>query len=140
MLKEEIKYTDYNGDERTDVAYFNMTKLEAAKLNAKVGGDIEAYSKSLAASDNLEQMLTFMQDLILDAYGKKSEDGKKFVKSEAIKEDFANSAAFAQLFEDFLEHPEKAKDFGVGLAQQAASPKVNDKKEPASSPKLSPLN
>ena len=119
MLKKTVKYVDFNGDEASETLYFNLTTREVAKLSEEFGGDIEAHTKKLAAAEDLNAMLEFIERLILVSYGVKSEDGKRFTKNAALCEDFESSAVYAEMFEQLLLNPEEAKAFGQGLAAGA---------------------
>lgn len=119
MLKKTVKYYDFNGDEANETLYFNLTTTEVAKLAAEFGGDIEKYIKKITAAEDMNAMLTFIEKLILASYGVKSEDGKRFMKTAALREEFESSAVYAELFEQLLMNPEEAKAFGEGLAHGA---------------------
>ena len=119
MLKKTVKYYDFNGDEASETLYFNLTTTEVAKLSAGFGGDIEKYIKKITAAEDMNAMLTFIEKLILASYGVKSEDGKRFMKTAALREEFESSAVYAELFEQLLTNPEEAKAFGEGLAHGA---------------------
>ena len=119
MLKKTVKYYDFNGDEASETLYFNLTTTEVAKLSAEFGGDIEKHIKRITAAEDMNAMLTFIEKLILASYGEKSEDGKRFAKTAALREEFESSAVYAELFEQLLLNPEEAKAFGEGLAHGA---------------------
>ena len=125
MIKKTIKYTDFNGQQRKETAYFNMNKLEVLKLTAKLGMDIDAYAKKLAESEDMPKMLQFIEDIILMSYGEKSQDGRSFEKSKEKTEKFENSNAFAELFEQLLLNPQQTSQFAsgiVGVKQATAAP------------------
>ena len=125
MIKKTIKYTDFNGQQRKETAYFNMNKLEVLKLTAKLGMDIDAYAKKLAESEDMPKMLQFIEDIILMSYGEKSQDGRSFEKSKEKTEKFENSNAFAELFEQLLLNPQQTAQFAsgiVGVKQVTAAP------------------
>ena len=119
MLKKTVKYYDFNGDEASETLYFNLTTTEVAKLAAQFSGDIEKHIKRITAAEDMNAMLTFIEKLILASYGVKSEDGKRFMKTAALREEFESSAVYAELFEQLLMNPEEAKAFGEGLAHGA---------------------
>ena len=80
MLKKSIKYTDYNGVEREDTHYFNLSKAEIMEMElSTVGGFTEMVEKVIAAQDT-PTIVAIFKDLILKAYGEKSPDGKGFMK------------------------------------------------------------
>ena len=119
MLKKTVKYYDFNGDEANETLYFNLTTAEVAKLSSEFGGDIEKHIKRITRAEDMNAMLTFIEKLILASYGVKSEDGKRFMKTAALREEFESSAVYAELFEQLLMNPEEAKAFGEGLAHGA---------------------
>lgn len=119
MLKKTITYQDFNGEEITEDFHFHISTPEMTKMTIKWGGDIESYVNKLAKTEDAEGMIAFIENLVLSAYGVKSEDGKRFKKSKEIREDFEFSQAYAELFEELLLNPSQAKLFGEGLAQGA---------------------
>ena len=54
-------------------------------------------------------------DLVKKAYGVKSDDGKRFVKSAEAVEDFVNSAAYDELFVKFMTDTDFASKFALGV-------------------------
>ena len=98
MFKHNIKYTDYNGTERNEVFYFNLSKAELMEmeLSTQAGVD-EMIRMMIATNDNAKIVQTF-KDLILKSYGIKSEDGKRFIKSQELREQFEQSEAYSEFF------------------------------------------
>lgn len=119
MLKEVISYIDYNGEETTEVAYFNMTIVELTRFEAKLGESITDYTEKLAKEKNLNKMIAFMEELILSSYGRKSEDGSRFLKREEWTKDFEESAAYAEMFTRLLTEPSYTRRIGEGLVSNA---------------------
>ena len=99
MLKKTITYIDYNGVERTEDFYFNLSKAEVLELEmGTTGGLTEMINKIVAAQDT-PTLIKIFKDLVLKAYGEKSTDGRFFNKSEEISNNFMNSPAYDKLFE-----------------------------------------
>lgn len=98
MFKHNIKYTDYNGTERNEVFYFNLSKAELMEmeLSTQAGVD-EMIRMMIATNDNAKIVQTF-KDLILKSYGIKSEDGKRFIKSQELRDQFEQSEAYSEFF------------------------------------------
>ncbi len=98
MLKKTITYIDYNGVERTEDFYFNLNKSEILEMEmGTTGGFVEMVQKIVAAKD-APAIIAIFKDLILKAYGEKSLDGKRFVKSKELSDAFAQTEAYSQLF------------------------------------------
>lgn len=115
MLKKTITYTDYNGSERTEDFYFNLSKAELIMMEASVAGGLkQRLEKIVQNQDNVEIMKVF-QDLIRKAYGEKSADGKRFIKSDELSEAFEQTEAYSELVMEIMGDPEKAASFINGI-------------------------
>lgn len=115
MLKKTITYTDYNGLERTENFYFNLSKAEIAEMElTTVGGFAEMIQRVVDAQDQAAIVKIF-KDLILKAYGEKSEDGKRFMKSNEISTAFAQTEAYSILFMELATDADSAAAFVNGI-------------------------
>lgn len=115
MTYEDITYTDYNGVERTERFYFNFNKAEIIEMEAMTPGGMKAMIDTAAKAKDASKMMMFFKDIILKAYGKKSEDGRKFMKSKEISEDFLQTEAYNQLFTSLVTDADKAAKFINGI-------------------------
>lgn len=111
MLKKTIKYADLNGVERTEDFYFNLSKPEIVKMQASVKGGYDTQLKSIGAGGNPAQIMEFFEDLIIKSYGVKSEDGRRFMKSEEISKSFMETPAYETLFEELVTNDKAAATF-----------------------------
>ena len=93
MLKKTIKYTDYNGVERTEDFYFNITKAEAIEMEMTTTGGMSAMIEKIISTQDTPALFKLFKDIILKAYGEKSPDGKTFMKSEEISNAFSRTEA-----------------------------------------------
>lgn len=115
MLKKTITYTDYNGTERTEDFYFNLSKAELMEMEmSTTGGMIELIQRIVAAQDS-PAIIKIFKDLIMKAYGEKSLDGKRFIKSEEISNAFAQTEAYSQLFMELATDADAAARFVNGI-------------------------
>lgn len=119
MLKKVITYTNFDGNEVTEEMFFNLTAVELTKLQARLGMPIDEYASKCAKSLDLKKMLDFIEIMVLESFGRKSDDGKRFMKGPEVKSEFEYSAAYAELFEELLTSPGQAQAFGEGLVQGA---------------------
>lgn len=111
MLKKTIKYEDYNGVEREEDFYFALNKAEIFELQTTTeGGFYERINKAVKAQDMVSVMKLF-KDIILKTVGKKSDDGKRFIKSKEISDEFEQSPAYPILFMELATDANAAKDF-----------------------------
>ena len=115
MLKKIITYTDYNGVERTEPFYFNLSKAELMAMELGVtGGMTEMLDKIVAAKDAPSLMKTF-KEMIMKAYGVKSDDGKRLIKSEELSIAFTQTEAYSVLFMELITDDKAAADFVNGI-------------------------
>lgn len=111
MIKETITYTDLNGVERTEDFYFDLSKPEIVKMQASAKGGYDVQLKSVAAGPNGALIMEFFEDFIKSAYGEKSDDGRRFMKSEEISKAFMETPAYEVLFEKLVTDAEYAAEF-----------------------------
>lgn len=119
MIKKTITYTDYDGNERTEDKYFHMSKRELIKWETESGsGGMDKLIEKIIEEEDRKKIVEMFDDLILRSYGEKSMDGRSFIKSEELRNAFANSAAYDQLFYELLSDTDKATEFVNGLIPQ----------------------
>ena len=111
MIAKTVRYTGFDGKEVEEVIRLNLTKAEVMNLNMKYSdyGGIEGYYRMLLT--NMKEgdpawkpLVSFLQTVILAAYGVKTENGK-FVKKMngcALADEFESSEAYAALLMPLL--------------------------------------
>lgn len=115
MLKKKVTYTDYNGVERTEDFYFNLSKAEIMEMElGTTGGFAEMIQKVVAAQD-APTLIKIFKDLVLKAYGEKSADGKRFIKSDEIATAFSQTEAYSQIFMELATDADAATKFVNGI-------------------------
>lgn len=115
MIKETLTYKDYNGEERTEDRYFHMTKIEWLRFDKKYGGMKEYIAKAIRDNDEYG-ILNLLEDLVRTAYGEKSSDGVRFVKSQELLDRFMQTEAYSDMIIGFLTDTEKGIAFFNRLA------------------------
>lgn len=130
MLKKTITYTDYDGNERTEDFYFNLTKAEIIELNLSPTGGLEKSIKKIIKEEDTAKIIEIIKHIILVSYGEKSLDGKRFVKTASdghkLSDDFKETEAFSELFMELIESDKNASAFISGII-----PKMDNKQTPA---------
>lgn len=124
MLKKTIKYTDFNGIERTEDFYFDMSKREIVKMQVSTKGGYDVQLKSIAADLNGALIMEFFENFIAKAYGEKSEDGRRFMKSEEISRAFMETPAYEVLFEELVTDDKAAANFVNAVMRSNANKAV----------------
>lgn len=114
MLKKTIKYVDYNGIERTEDFYFNLSKTELAQMQFREEGDLAERVRGIVKAKNRPAIMQLFDSFIIDSYGEKSEDGRHFIKvrnGHRLADDFIASPAYDVLYFELINDPEKFADF-----------------------------
>lgn len=115
MLKKTFTYTDYNGVERTETHYFNLSKAELVDMEATTPGSLSEKLKRIVDGADGPEIMKFFKELIFKSYGIKSDDGRRFMKSAEISEAFSQTEAYVQLYMELVTNPEAAADFANGI-------------------------
>ena len=132
MLKKTITYTDYNGSERTEDFYFNLSKAEVMEMELSTAGGLAETIKRVVAAQDQPAIIKIFKDLILKAYGEKSLDGKRFRKTDELREEFAQTEAYSILFMELATDDKAAADFVNGIVPADIAPdKVDKANQPA---------
>ena len=129
MLKKTTTYTDYNGVSRTEDFYFNLSKAELAEMELTQDGGLENYLNRIVNSRDTAAIVAVFKELLLKAYGVKSDDGKRFIKSKEISEAFSQTEAYSDLFINLATDSDAATAFVDGIV-----PKVDSNTNAALSP------
>lgn len=108
MLKRNVTYTDFNGEQQTEVFRFNLTQSELLRMEA---GGLPAVLQRIVDTQDKEGLVRQFDWFILQAYGVVSEDGKKFLKSDELRDDFFQSAAYDALFIELASSEQAFVDF-----------------------------
>ena len=127
MHKETITYNDLNGVQRTEDFYFDLSKPEIVKMQASAKGGYDVQLRSIAADLNSAKIMEFFENFITKSYGEKSEDGRRFMKSEEISRSFMETPAYEVLFEKLVTNDKYAADFVNAVMRSkgnAAAPAV----------------
>lgn len=123
MLKKTVTYIDFDGKSRTEDMYFNMTKSELLEFSFDMPDamtdavadpenmDVEEAGRKLLDKLGKSGIYKFIKDLVFKAYGRKSEDGRRFVKSEALSTEFTQTLAYDEFLMELLNDDKKAAEF-----------------------------
>lgn len=119
MLKKTMTYTDFNDVERTEDFYFHLTEAEISDMELDEEGGLSNKLQKIIGSKDIKQIKNYFQWLILKAYGEKSDDGKRFVKSEEISRNFSYTQAYSDLWMELITSEDAAVKFIEGIAPRS---------------------
>ena len=124
MLKKTMSYTDYNGNERTEDFFFNLSQAEIMEMEMSTSGGLAEMINKIVATQDSPSIIKIFKDLVLKAYGEKSPDGKRFIKNEELSTAFAQTEAYSDLFMELSTDADAAAKFVNGIVPT----KVNENK------------
>lgn len=115
MLKKTITYTNFDGDTVTEDFYFNMTKAELVELSLSETEDFGATLQAIVEAEDGAKIISYFKKIVLMSYGEKSEDGRRFLKSEDMANAFSHTEAYSQLFMELATNATAASVFVNGI-------------------------
>ena len=114
MIKKTITYTDYNGNERTEDHYFNLSNAEITEMEFTTIGGLSEMINKIIATDNTPEIYKLFKNIVLKAYGEKSLDGKRFMKMDEkgvpLYIAFSEKEAYSVLMMELVSEAKKAAD------------------------------
>lgn len=115
MIKQTIKYTDYDGIERTEDFWFNLNKAEIMEMELTTVGGMQKMLERIVAEQDSKRIVEIFKDIILRSYGQKSPDGKRFIKNKELTDAFVQTEAYSELFMLLATDAEAATKFINGV-------------------------
>ena len=140
MLKRDITYEDFDGNVVTDTYYFNFSKSEMIEFEAEYKGGFEAFLQSVIKAEDNQSLIAIFKKLVLLTYGVKSEDGKRFIKSDELRTEFSQTAAYDKLFIELATNDSLAADFVMGVMPRDMRDEVKAEIVPSLNPPVPPPN
>lgn len=135
MVVEKIKYTDFNGLEREEEFMFNLTEAEITEMELTTDGGLSDSIKKIIAAQDTPEIIKVFKMLLLKSYGEKSADGRRFVKSDKLSEEFSQTNAYSQLFMKLATDDKAAVAFINGIMPDSMQEKAAE-----NNPGLTPVN
>ena len=122
MYKKTITYTDYNGSERTEDFYFNLTKAELMEMEMSIPGGMKGMLEKIISAQDTGKIIDVFKKILLKSYGEKSEDGKRFIKSPELSKAFSETEAYSIMFVELAQDATKASEFVNGIIPSGLKP------------------
>ena len=131
MLKKTIEFTDYNGEKRKEDFYFNLSKAELMEMELGTSGGFAEMLQKLVDTQDIPEIRKIFKKVIMKAYGVKSPDGKRFIKSDELSKEFTETEAYSELFMELLSDTDAATAFVNGIIPADAAKQLADQNHPA---------
>lgn len=131
MFLKTITYEDFDGNERVETFAFNLSADEVVQLRSTFGNDMSSYLQSVVANgaENPGKVLTAFREIIGLAIGVKSEDGRRFIKTPEIRDEFMESAAYSELFMSLFTDETACLEFVRGILPAGLRKKLDENPE-----------
>ena len=118
MLKKLIKYVDYDGRERSENFYFYMSKAELMEMELGTVGGMQNLIQLIIDKQDIPKIMEAFKTIILKAYGEKSADGRRFIKSKDLSEAFSQTEAYSNLYMELITNADAAAAFINGIVPE----------------------
>jgi len=126
MLKKAITYENpFTGAKVTEEHYFHISKADLIEMEMEEHKDtytnkdgekltgLQAKLSRIVEAEDGKAIMAQFKDLIRRSFGKK--DGDRFIKNDAVWEDFASSEAYSQLMFELCTNADAAGNFVNGI-------------------------
>lgn len=123
MLVKKVKYTDYKGNQREEELYFNLSKAEVAEMELSHQGGLSEKINRIVATQDSKEIIELFKDLIVKSYGVVSDDGRRFIKNDQLREEFVQTEAYSELFMELASDADEAAKFVNGIIPQIENKK-----------------
>lgn len=125
MLKKTITYENFNGETVSEDFFFHLSKAELVEMEMSYDGGLSEALKRIVAAEDMKAIIGEFKKIVLGAYGKRSEDGRRFIKNQELRDEFESTEAYSTLFMELVTDTNAAIEFinGIvpkGLAEEAA--------------------
>ena len=124
MIKITKTYTDFNGKQRTEDFHFHFNQAELMEMEMSTEGGFSTRVQRIINANSHSELLQIMKKFVLDAFGVKSEDGRRFMKSDEIRRSFVECPAYSMIFMELATNTEAATEF-INKVVPADMPKAD---------------
>ena len=129
MLKKTITSVDFDGNERTEDYYFNITKSEITKAQLSHDGGLTVKLDRIVKAQSVPDLIAAFEFFVDLSYGVKSDNGKYFKKTKEDLEEFKSSAAYDVLFMELISDTKAAIAFITGILPPEISSQIGNDAE-----------
>lgn len=110
-----MTFENFNGDTVTETHYFHLSKAELVEMELSMEGGLSKHLERIVENGDGKTIMETFRKLLLDSYGHKTDDGKNFRKTQVIRDNFASSEAYSQIFMELATNAEAAAEFINGI-------------------------
>jgi len=117
--KKLIKFKDLEGNPISETFWFNLSKAEIAEMEMSAeGGSLSAMLQEIIKNNDPAGIISTFKLIILKAYGVRSDDGKRLIKSPELSKEFSETDAYSELFMELVTKADEAAAFIAAVVPQ----------------------
>ena len=88
------------------------------EMELSTSGGFQQYMNRIINTQDSKELIKTFKELILKSYGIKSDDGRRFIKSKELSDEFAQTEAYSELFMELATNAQAAAEFANGIVPQ----------------------
>jgi hypothetical protein len=115
MYKKSLTYETFDGVEVTEVFRCNFTPVELTDMELDMPGGMQKYINDIIEAKDNREMVRLFKELLIKSYGVISEDGRRFIKNDELREEFKQTNAYSELFTLSATNADEASKFINGI-------------------------
>lgn len=115
MLTKKIKFDDWDGNPREETWYFALSDAEITEWELSESGGLSAMIDKIKETQDVPALIALYKEVILKTVGKKDADGRRFRKSDEIRQEFQETGAYSALYMELATDAEAGAAFINGL-------------------------
>ncbi len=130
MFKKTMTYVDYNGNERTEDFFFDLSEAEIVDKELTTEGGVGELIKKMINTSDYQGLVLLFKEFVLLCYGEKSADGRYFLKEDErgykLANKFKQTRAYSDLFMQLASDDIAAVEFIKGVLPSAMAKEFNN--------------
>jgi hypothetical protein len=134
MIKKTITFEDLDGNKITEDFYFNLSKAELLELETSTKIGFSETLQRLVKEEDNNKIIEYFKKIILLSYGVRSDDGRRFIKSQELRDSFEQTDAYSELFMELATQADAGSAFINGIVPSSISKAIEDAEKTQAKP------
>lgn len=128
MLERTFTYEGFDGKTYSDTWGFYLSKADLLEIQLGSFVGLDAMMKQLIDAKDGKSIMAIVKEIILKSVGKPSADGKHFIRNDEVRQDFMQTEAYSQIFEELVTDAEKAAEFIAAVVPKELGAKLREER------------
>ena len=129
MVERTFTCKGFDGKNYEETYGFYLSRADLLKINLGSFVGLDVLMQKLIDAKNGTEIMNIIDRIMMTAVGHESADHKKFLKNDEIRDDFRQSDAYSQLFEELVTDAKKASSFLIGCLPEDMAKTVLENKD-----------